>query len=56
MKNVKYGSSKLNTALNLGTSPLCDDLIKFNSNRKVSCIKLRFIHAQIVLLPFKNTM
>ena len=48
------GSSKLNTALNLGTSPLCDDLIKFNSNRKSKLYKIEIYTCSNCITAFQK--
>ncbi len=48
------GSNKINPALNLGKSPLCDDLIKFNSNRKSKLYKIQIYTCSNCITAFQK--
>ena len=48
------GSKNLKSALNLGLSPLCDDLIKFGSNRKSKLYKIQIYTCAICITAFQK--
>ena len=48
------GSKNLQSALNLGLSPLCDDLIKFKSNRKSKLYKIQIYTCAVCITAFQK--
>ena len=48
------GSKNLQSALNLGLSPLCDDLIKFGSNRKSKLYKIQIYTCAVCITAFQK--
>ena len=48
------GSKNLKSALNLGLSPLCDDLIKFGSKRKSKLYKIQIYTCAVCITAFQK--